>query len=135
MKKGLQIYDSIVIENFKCVPLCPIKWLPLKVFTKLHNSPILIANIVKATISGLRQFLATKNLWEIMKNTFYFIWTTWICYCKIQFCSYYAFSLNQISDIRDVWEYHPLKDSSCSISKKFYRATILWWVDQTTSNF
>ena len=54
---------------------------------------------------------------------------------KIRFRTYYEFSLNQMSDIREVWKYWPLKDGFRSISQKFYRAAILWWVDQKTSNF
>ena len=131
----LEIYNLIVIENFKPVLLCPIKWRPLKFFAKLHKSPFLIASIVKGAVSGLRQFLATESPWKIMKNTFYFILTNWICYWQIRFCTYYAFSLNQMSDIREVWKYWPLKDGFRSISQKFYRAAILWWVDQKTSNF
>ena len=34
-----------------------IKWQPFKVFEKLHKSPLLIANIVKGAVLGLRQFL------------------------------------------------------------------------------
>ena len=60
-KKVLKIYKSIVIGNFKPVSLCPRKWLPFKVFLKLHKSPFLISNIVKGTVSGLRQFLATGS--------------------------------------------------------------------------
>ena len=45
-KKVLKIYKSIVIKNFKPVPLCPIKWQPFKVVAKLHESPLLIANTV-----------------------------------------------------------------------------------------
>ena len=108
---------------------------PLKFFANLHKSPLLIASIVKGAVSGLRQFLATESPWKIMKNTFYFILTNWICYWQIRFCTYYAFSLNQMSDIREVWKYWPLKDGFRSISQKFYRAAILWWVDQKTSNF
>ena len=33
-KKVLKIYKSLVIENFKPVPLCLIKWRPFKVFVK-----------------------------------------------------------------------------------------------------
>ena len=117
------------------MPLCPIKWQPLKFFAKLHKSPLLIANIVKGAVSGLRQFLATESPWKIMKNTFYFILTNWICYWQIRFCTYYAFSLNQMSDIREVWKYWLLKDDFRSISQKFYRTAILWWMDQKTSNF
>ena len=43
-KTVLKIYKSIVIENFKPVPPCPIKWRPFKVFGKLQESPLLIAN-------------------------------------------------------------------------------------------
>ena len=96
------------------MPLCPIKWRPLKLFAKLHKSPLLMANIVK----GAGQFLATGIPWKIMKNTFYFILTNWIFYWQIRFCTYYAFSLNQMSDIREVWKYWPLKDGFRSISKK-----------------
>ena len=65
-----------------------------------------------------------------MKNTFYFILTNWIFYWQIRFCKYYAFSLNQISDIREVWKCWPLRDDFCSISQKFYRIAILWWVNR-----
>ena len=121
-------------SNWKSVPLYPIKWRPLKFFAKLHKSPLLIASIVNGAVSGLRQFLATESPWKIMKNTFYFILTNWICYWQIRFCTYYAFSLNQMSDIREVWKYWPLKDGFRSILQKFYKAAILWWVDQKTSN-
>ena len=103
------------------MPLCPIKWRPLKVFAKLHKSLLLIANTVKGAVSGMRQFLATESFWKIMKDTFHFILTNWICYWQVKFCSYYAFSLNQMSDIRQVSKYWPLKDGFRSISQKFYR--------------
>ena len=32
-----------------------------------------IANIVKAAVSSLRQFLVTETFWKFMKNGFYFI--------------------------------------------------------------
>ena len=35
---------------------------------------------------------------------------------QIRFCSYYAFSLNQISDICEVWKYYSLKVGFCLIS-------------------
>ena len=85
-----------------------------------HKSPLLISNIV----TGAGQFLATESPWKIMKNTFYFILTNWICYWQIRFCTYYAFSLNQMSDIREVWKYLPLKDGFRLISQKVYSATI-----------
>ena len=62
MKKVLKIYKSIVIEYFKPVPLCTIKWRPFKDFVKLHKNSLLIANIVKGVVSGLRPFLATESL-------------------------------------------------------------------------
>ena len=37
------------------------KMAAFKVFVKLYNSPILIANIVKDAVSDLRQFLATES--------------------------------------------------------------------------
>ena len=49
-------------------------------------------------------------------------------------CTCYEFSLNQSSDIREVWKHWPLKDGFRSISQKFYRTTILWWVEQKTTN-
>ena len=55
--KVLKIYKSIVIENFKPVPLSPIKWRPFKLLVKLHKSAILIADIAKGAVSDLRQFL------------------------------------------------------------------------------
>ena len=122
-------------SNWKSVPLCPIKWQPLKFFAKLHKSPLLIANIVKGAVSGLRQFLATESPWKIMKNTFYFILTNWIFYWQIRFCTYYEFSLNQMSDIPEVWKYWPLKDGFYSVLQKIYRPAILWWMDQKASNF
>ena len=61
MKKILKIYKSIETENFKPVPLCPIKWRRFKVFAKLHKSPLLIANIAKGAVSILRQILATES--------------------------------------------------------------------------
>ena len=42
-KKVCKIYKSIVIENFKPVPLCPI-------FVELHKIPLLISNIVKGAV-------------------------------------------------------------------------------------
>ena len=50
-----------VIENFIPVPLCPIKCWYLKYFTKLRESPLLIASIVKRAVSSLRKFLATES--------------------------------------------------------------------------
>ena len=61
------------------MPLCPIKWQPLKLFVKLHKSPLLISNVVKGAVSDLRQFLVIESSWKIMKNTFYFILINWIC--------------------------------------------------------
>ena len=105
------------------MPLCPIKWQPLKFFAKLHKSPLLISNVVKGAVSDLRRFLVIESPWKIMKNTFYFILTNWIFYWQIRFCTYYEFSLNQMSDIPEVWKYWPLKDGFCSILLKIYRAT------------
>ena len=53
-KKVLKIYKSIVIENFKPVALCPIKWRHFKIFVKLLKSPLVIGNLVKGVVSGLR---------------------------------------------------------------------------------
>ena len=77
-------------SKWKSVPLCPIKCQPLKFFEKLHKCPLLIANIVKGAVSGLRQFLATESPWKIMKNTFYFILTNWICYWEIWFTAIFV---------------------------------------------
>ena len=55
------IYESTVIEKFKPVPPCPIKWWHFKVFVKLLKSPPLIAPVVKGAVSGLRQFLAIES--------------------------------------------------------------------------
>ena len=107
----------------------------LKVFAKLHKSPFLIANIVKDVVSGLRQFLSTERPWKIINDGFYFILTNWICHWQIEFCSYYAFSLNQMSDIREFWKYWPLKDGFRLILQKFNRTAISRWMDQKTSNF
>ena len=70
---SFQYFKSIVIENYKPVPLCPIKWRPFKIFVKSHKSPLLIANTVNSAVSGLRQFLATESPWKLKKNAFYFI--------------------------------------------------------------
>ena len=72
-KKFLNIYKSVVIESFKLVPLCPIKWRPFKVFVKLHKSPHLTVNIAKGVVSGMRQLLTTESPWKFIKNTFSFI--------------------------------------------------------------
>ena len=54
-EKVLKIYKSIITENFKPLPLCPIiKWWPFKVFEKFCKSLLLIGNIVKGAFSGLR---------------------------------------------------------------------------------
>ena len=49
------------------------KWRPFKVFVKLCKSPILIANILKGAVLGLRQFLAIESPFKVKKKTFYFI--------------------------------------------------------------
>ena len=87
----------------------------------------MVATKIKGAVSDLRQFLATESPCKIIRNTFFFILTNWICYWQIRFCTYYAFSLNQMSYIREVWKYWPLKDRFWSVSQKFYRAAILWW--------
>ena len=99
-------------SNWKSVPLRPINF-----FGKLHESPLLVPNIVKGTVSSLRQFLATESAGKIMKNTFYFILTNWINFWQIWFCSNHAFSLNQVSDIRKVWKYWALKMVSSQFLK------------------
>ena len=45
----------------------------LKVFEKLHKIPLLMANIVKGAVSGLRSFLPTETSWKTKKNAFYII--------------------------------------------------------------
>ena len=40
---------------------------------KLQKSPLLIGNIVKGAVLGLRKFLATESSWKLTKNAFYFI--------------------------------------------------------------
>ena len=42
--------------------------------------------------------------------------TNWIFYWQIRFCTYYEFSLKQMSDIRDVSKSWPSKDDFRSIS-------------------
>ena len=54
-KKVLKISKSMVLENFRPMPLCPMKWWPFKVSAKLCKSSLLIANIANiGTVSGLR---------------------------------------------------------------------------------
>ena len=48
--------------------------------------------------------------------------------------TYYAFSLNQMPDIREVWKDWPLKDGFRSISEKFYRAAICGGGPKTSNN-
>ena len=48
-------------SKWKSVPLCPIKWWPLKFFATIRKSSLLISNVVKSAVSGLRQFLATYS--------------------------------------------------------------------------
>ena len=69
--------------------------------------------ILKQNLKKMK--VATESSWKIMKNTFNFVLTNWVCCWQIRFCTYYAFSLNQLSDIRQVWKYWPLKDDFCSI--------------------
>ena len=104
------------------MPLCPIKWRPLIFSAKFHKSPLLISNVVKDAVSDLRQFLVIESPWKVMKNTFLI-------------CTYYAFSLKQSSDVREVWKYWPLKDGFRLISQKFYRTAILRWVEQNLHTF
>ena len=40
-------------------------------------------------ITGAGQFFPTERPWKIMKNTFYFILTTWIYCWQIRFCIFY----------------------------------------------
>ena len=47
---------QIVIENVKPVPLQP-----FEVFAKLHDIPLLIANIVTGAIPRLRSFFVTES--------------------------------------------------------------------------
>ena len=60
------------------------------------------------------------------------LFTNWIFYWKIRLCIYYGFSLKKMPDICEVWKYWPLRDGFRSILQKFYRAAILWRVDQKT---
>ena len=102
-------------------------------FAKSHKSPLLICNIVK----GAGQFLATESPWKIMKTTFFF-----------HLKKLNMLLANQILQIlcifikSNVWYSWSLKILTmkrwfliCLISQKFYRAAILWWTDQKTSNF
>ena len=57
----LKICKSAVIENFKPVPLRPIKWRPFKVLANLHKSTLLIANILKSTVLGRIRYLETES--------------------------------------------------------------------------
>ena len=61
LKKVFKIYKEIVIENFKPLPLCPIKWGPFNAFAKLYKGHLLIANRVKGAVSSLRQLLAKND--------------------------------------------------------------------------
>ena len=67
------------------MPLCPIKWHPLKFFAKLHKHPLLIADIVKGAVSDLRQFLPTKSPWKIMINLCLNIWFIKTSNCQQSF--------------------------------------------------
>ena len=55
---------------------CPIKWLSFNVFEKVHENPPLIANIVKGSVTGLREILTTESPLEKMKISFHFILKT-----------------------------------------------------------
>ena len=54
-------------------------------FAKLHKSPLLKAYIVKGTVSGLKQFLATESFLFHLKSSFrahdieMFVLTFWSC--------------------------------------------------------
>ena len=116
-RKGLVCKSSRVASN---QVIQRNRWYNKRILIKGYSVPqdfswiknyklLLIANIVEDAVSGLRQFLTTENSWKIKKNINYFILTNWICYYQIKFCSYYAFSLNQMSDIHVVWKHWPLK--------------------------
>ena len=65
-KKVLKIYKSIVIENFKPVPQCPIRWRPFKVVVKLHKSPLLIANTIKVVVKLHESSLLIANIVKVV---------------------------------------------------------------------
>ena len=53
---------KLLIENLKPVPLRNyVKWLPFKVFAKLHKSSLLIDNIMNWPAKCLRHFLENGN--------------------------------------------------------------------------
>ena len=56
--------------------LYPIKWLSFNVFEKVHESPLLIDNIVKGSATGLREILTTESPLKKMKISFHFILKT-----------------------------------------------------------
>ena len=60
--------------------------------------------------SSRRSLRSLKAFEESLKSAFYFILINLICYWQIKFSSYYAFWLNQMSDIREIWKCRPLKD-------------------------
>ena len=48
------------------------KMAALKIFAKLHKSPLSISNVVKGAVSDLRQFLVIESPWKTMKKYFLF---------------------------------------------------------------
>ena len=83
------------------MPLCLKKWRPLKVFAKLHKSPLWIANTVKEAVSGLRQFLTTENfLFNLIKLNLLLANQSLLTLCIF---------IKPMSDIREVWKHGPLK--------------------------
>ena len=60
-----------------------------------------------------------KNFWQLVncKPTFF---TNWNVIGRLEF-AHYAFSINQMSDICEVWKYEQLKDGFRSISQKLFQ--------------
>ena len=59
-------------------------WPIIKVFLKLHKSPLLVLG----TVSGLKQILATESPWKLKKMIFYFILKVLFVLNRFKFLSY-----------------------------------------------
>ena len=121
---------SLIVKNVLIKNICDVYKLlkTLKIYYQIFGNLCQLWNLCNEERQILKNSIFDGSL--IINHIFQ---TT--CYWQIRFCTYYAFSLNQMSDIREVWKYWSLKDGFSSILQKVYRAAILWWMDQKNSNF
>ena len=99
--EGLSYLKNWGIGVYYCWNYRPCKFLPH--FIEYRLDPIIrfLTIVIWNLEKGKRQKLKEKHVrWPVnRKSNFY---TNWICFCQIRFCSYYAFSWDQMSDSCEV---------------------------------